>query len=132
MVLLILAFICQRELFLHSFSKILSFADLLRLFRSRFRKESTPTPTSQTTQPAVAQTAVIKEENKMKKIVSIEGMMCDHCSGRVEKALNAIPGVTASVDLKGKCATVECTAEVTDEQLKAAVTDAGYEVTGIR
>ena len=111
---------------------VVSNALRLRLFRSRFRKESTPTPTSQTTQPAVAQTAVIKEENKMKKIVSIEGMMCEHCSGRVEKALNAIPGVTASVDLKGKCATVECTAEVTDEQLKAAVTDAGYEVTGIR
>ena len=35
----------------------------------------------------------------MNKLMKIEGMMCAHCSGRVEKALNALEGVTATVDL---------------------------------
>ena len=65
----------------------------------------------------------------MTKTVSIEGMMCMHCAGRVEKALNALPGVTATVDLDGKLATV--IGDVSDEVLRKAVTDAGYEVTSI-
>ena len=68
----------------------------------------------------------------MEKTVLIEGMMCTHCSGRVEKALNAIPGVTARVDLEGKCAHCTCESGVTEDMLRSAVTDAGYEVTGIR
>ena len=40
----------------------------------------------------------------MKKTIYIEGMMCMHCAGRVEKALNDLPGVTATVDLDGKLA----------------------------
>ena len=74
----------------------------------------------------------IKEEKTMEKTVLIEGMMCTHCSGRVEKALNAIPGVTARVDLEGKCAHCTCESGVTEDMLRSAVTDAGYEVTGIR
>ena len=38
--------------------------------------------------------------------VTIDGMSCAHCSARVEKALNALPGVRARVDLaekKGNC-----------------------------
>ena len=65
----------------------------------------------------------------MTKTVSIEGMMCMHCAGRVEKALNDLPGVTATVDLDGKLATV--IGDVSDEVLRKAVTDAGYEVTAI-
>lgn len=65
----------------------------------------------------------------MTKTISIEGMMCMHCAGRVEKALNALPGVTATVDLDGKLATV--IGEVSDEELRKAVTDAGYEVVNI-
>jgi copper chaperone CopZ len=41
---------------------------------------------------------------KTKKIMKIEGMTCGHCQARVEKALNAISGVTANVDLKKKIA----------------------------
>ena len=33
-----------------------------------------------------------KEEPKMKKTITIEGMMCQHCSGRVRDALNALEG----------------------------------------
>lgn len=68
----------------------------------------------------------------MKKVISIEGMNCKHCSSSVEKALNSIAGVKeATVDLAAKKATVETDSAVTDETLKKAVTDAGFEVTGI-
>ena len=72
-----------------------------------------------------------REENQtMKKVMTIEGMSCEHCSGRVTKALNALPGVTATVDLKAGKAQVE--GDVSDELLKKAVEDAGYTVTDIR
>lgn len=72
-----------------------------------------------------------KGEIHMKKTMIIDGMSCEHCSGRVEAALNALDGVTAKVDLQAKTATVELSKEVSDEVLKKAVTDAGYEVESI-
>lgn len=65
----------------------------------------------------------------MNKIIEIEGMMCAHCSGRVEAALRALPGETARVDLSKKRA--EVSGPATDEELKAAVEKAGYKVTDI-
>ena len=67
----------------------------------------------------------------MNKTMTIEGMMCMHCKAHVEKALNAIPGVTAQVDLEAGKATVDCPAAVTPEDLAKAVTDAGYTVKGV-
>ena len=67
----------------------------------------------------------------MTRTMKIEGMMCTHCSGRVEKVLNAMEGVSATVDLHGKTATVTCDASVTDEALRKTVEDAGYEVISI-
>ena len=66
----------------------------------------------------------------MEKIVKIEGMMCPRCQAHVEKALNALPGVTAAVDLEAGTATVQ--GNVTNESLTKAVTDAGYEVVEIK
>lgn len=66
----------------------------------------------------------------MTKTISIEGMMCMHCVAHVEKALSAIPGITAQVSLENKNAVV--TGEVSDEALRKAVTDAGYEVVDIK
>ena len=72
-----------------------------------------------------------REEN-MTKVMTIEGMMCGHCTGRVQKALEAVEGVsTVTMSLEEKTATVEMSAEVADEVLTAVVTDAGYEVKGI-
>ena len=68
----------------------------------------------------------------MKKEMLVEGLSCGHCSARVEKALNAIDGVTATVDLDKKTAFIELAKEVPDSALKAAVEDAGYEVAEIR
>lgn len=66
----------------------------------------------------------------MEKTLTIEGMMCAHCSGRVEKALNDLPGVTATVNLEAGTATVQ--GEASNETLTKAVTDAGYTVTSIQ
>jgi copper chaperone CopZ len=64
-----------------------------------------------------------KEVDNMKKTMIVEGMSCMHCSARVEKALNSIDGVKASVDLEKKTATIELSKEINDEVLIGAVTD---------
>lgn len=63
------------------------------------------------------------------KLVHIEGMMCPHCRDHVEKALNALEGVSATVDLTANTASV--TGDVSDDAIRKAVTDAGYSVAGI-
>ncbi|MFA6931875.1 MAG: metal-transporting ATPase, partial [Lentisphaeria bacterium] len=83
--------------------------------------------------PLDAGIVYLKNNNEMKqKTLTVEGMSCAHCSARVEKALNAIDGVEASVSLEEKSAKVKLTGAVSGETLKKAVEDAGYEVTGIK
>ena len=70
--------------------------------------------------------------NTMTKVISIEGMMCNHCTGTVQKALEAVEGVKAvTMSLEQKNATVELASDVADDVLAKAVTDAGYEVKGV-
>ena len=61
----------------------------------------------------------------------INGMTCPHCSARVEKALNAIEGVQAKVDLENKKATIILSKEISDDILIKAVTNADYEVVSL-
>ena len=69
----------------------------------------------------------------MKKELSIEGMMCQHCVKHVADALIAIPGAAGvTVSLEEKNAVLTVPAGVTDEALKAAVTAEGYEVTAVK
>ena len=79
-----------------------------------------------------AQIETQKGTSTMTKIMTINGMMCAHCQAHVEKALNAIDGVTAVVDLAAKTATVTLACDVADDVLKNAVTEAGYEVVSIQ
>ena len=73
-----------------------------------------------------------KEEIPMTRTMTIEGMMCPHCEARVKKTLEAIPGVQ-SAQVSHTAGTAVVTVEnVSDETLKAAVVDQGYEVTDIR
>ena len=67
----------------------------------------------------------------MKKTLLIEGMMCGHCKARVEKALNALTGVSAEVDLENKRAYVEVVDNVSDNLLTQTVDGLGFKVTGI-
>ena len=69
----------------------------------------------------------------MNKTMIIEGMMCGHCTGRVQKALEAVEGVASvTMSLENKSAELVLNAEVADDTLKAVVTEAGYEVIEIR
>lgn len=69
----------------------------------------------------------IKEETTMKTVIHVEGMMCGHCKMHVENACKGVPGVTdAVVDLAAKNVTV--TGDANLAALKAAITEAGYQV----
>jgi Cu2+-exporting ATPase/Cu+-exporting ATPase len=68
----------------------------------------------------------------MTKTIMIEGMSCNHCVKRIEKALDSIDGVKAKVALETKSATVNLTKDVSDDVLKHAVEDAGYDVVSIK
>ena len=75
---------------------------------------------------------VVKEDNAMKKTLHVEGMMCCHCEARVKKALEALPAVDeAVVSHEAGTAIVTLNAEVSDADLKKAVEDQDYKVTGI-
>ena len=85
-------------------------------------------------EPSAKQTTINQSNGgtTMKKELMIEGMMCQNCVKHVTHALEGIPSVTdVQVSLENKKATVNVPESVTDEALKAAVTEAGYEVTGI-
>ena len=90
-------------------------------------------------QPAAAENTaepisapVVKEDNAMKKTLHVEGMMCCHCEARVKKALEALPAVDAAVvSHEAGTAIVTLNAEVSDADLKKAVEDQDYKVTGI-
>lgn len=67
----------------------------------------------------------------MNKTIEIEGMMCEHCVMHVKKALESLPGVSdVNVSLEKKQATLE-TKDISNEALKKAVEDAGYQVKDI-
>ncbi|MDL2290127.1 heavy-metal-associated domain-containing protein [Paludibacteraceae bacterium OttesenSCG-928-F17] len=65
------------------------------------------------------------------KTLRIEGMSCPHCVNRVEKALNAVEGITAKVDLATNTAHVELSRNIDDSELKNIVESAGYKVVEI-
>ena len=99
----------------------------LKLFRPKFAAGKQPEQMKHTEKKEEP-----KEETGMKKVLKIEGMMCTHCTGRVEKALNEMDGVSAEVSLEGKSATVTLSKDISDEELVKTVADAGYEVVDIQ
>ncbi len=116
---------------------VVSNALRLRFFKSRFSSAavSGEAGAACTAGCPVALQAIDDQQEQggkepMAKTMKIEGMMCAHCSGRVEKALNGLPGVTATVDLAAGTASV--TGDASDEALAKAVTDAGYTVVSIQ
>lgn len=70
------------------------------------------------------------EETAMKKTVYIEGMMCNHCTAHVQKALEALDGVeSVEVSLEDKKAVLTLKNDVDNAVIMNAVKDAGYEPT---
>ena len=89
-----------------------------------------PAAAENTAEPVSA--PVVKEDNAMKKTLHVEGMMCGHCEARVKKALEALPAVDeAVVSHEAGTAIVTLNAVVSDADLKKAVEDQDYKVTGI-
>ena len=90
----------------------------------------------QNTIDVTQQQEVLKEESnitdikskgdKMKKIY-IEGMMCGHCAGVVEKLLLGMGGIDITINLKEKFATMKGV-EVSNDLISDGITKAGYEV----
>lgn len=128
-----------------SFSSVFVVSNALRLrfFKpkhgSAVSDNTAETSTSVTTESPVQKISVkqttIKQSNggiTMKKELMIEGMMCQNCVKHVTHALEGISGEShVQVSLEDKKATVEVPESATNETLKAAVTEAGYEVTEI-
>lgn len=111
-----------------SFSSVLVVSNALRLkgFKPTFYKSRKPSV--QAAPEAAPAAEEIKEDVTMKKTMKIEGMMCGHCTGRVDKVLNALEGVRAEVSLEDKAAYLIIEGEVSDELLKKTVEDEGYQV----
>ncbi|MBR4422595.1 MAG: cation transporter [Mailhella sp.] len=68
----------------------------------------------------------------MQKKVLIDGMMCPHCEAHMKRSLEAIEGVvSASPSHADKCAILDLSRDVSEEELKNAVAAAGYTYLGI-
>ncbi len=79
------------------------------------------------------QSKTVKTEEKkgkiMQKTLTVEGMMCAHCQKRVEDAVNTVAGASeAKVDLEAKTVSFNLEDNLSDEVVKQAITEAGYEV----
>ena len=78
-------------------------------------------------------TTTEKETKTMEKTLKIEGMMCGHCEMHTKKALESINGVAkAEVSYKTGTAVVTLNKDVSDDDVKQAVADQGYQVTDIQ
>ena len=115
-----------------SLSSVCVVSNALRLRGWKGRQAAVkPTEAAHDTDHKKTDAADEKEENSMNaKTITIKGMMCAHCVAHVEKALTALEGETAKVDLASGTAVV--TGPASDEALTKAVTDAGYEVVDIK
>ncbi|KIQ62801.1 copper-binding protein [Kitasatospora griseola] len=76
-------------------------------------------------------TATIATPAAVTTVFTVSGMTCGHCEKTVGKAIGALDGVEAvQVDVTTGLVTVDSTVELDDETVRAAVDEAGYELTG--
>lgn len=69
---------------------------------------------------------------KIKKVITIEGMMCEHCKAKVEKSLLELDNVTkVRVSLKDKTATIYSSVSIPDEDIIDTINKLDYKVTSI-
>lgn len=134
-----------------SFSSVFVVSNALRLRFFKPKHGSNATAGNRSTEPIVPTASItstivsvqkdtadqlIKNQmnggTSMKKELSIEGMMCQNCVKHVTHALESIPGAAGiQVSLEDKKATVNVPENISDDTLKSAISEAGYEVTGI-
>ena len=65
------------------------------------------------------------------RVLSVEGMHCESCQARIEKAIDRLDGVVCKTNLHKKTATVTFSQPVSDDTLKEIVEKLGYRVTDI-
>ena len=65
------------------------------------------------------------------RVLSVEGMHCESCQARIEKAIDRLDGVVCKTNLHKKTATVTYSQPVSDDTLKEIVEKLGYQVTEI-
>jgi copper chaperone len=73
----------------------------------------------------------MKGDIKMKKKILLQGMSCKHCVNHVTEALKEIGATEVEVNLEKKLATAEVREDITDEIIKEAIEEVGYEVVSI-
>ncbi len=65
------------------------------------------------------------------RIIAVAGMSCDHCARAVREEIGKLPGVTGTdVDLATGKVRVTAHPFPGDTELRAAVEEAGYQITG--
>ncbi len=71
------------------------------------------------------------EQGTVTTVYQVSGMTCGHCEGAVSGEISELPGVTSvkAVASTGQV-TVISAASLDDEAVRAAVDEAGYELTG--
>lgn len=119
------------------FSSVFVVSNALRLFAWKpseakstgAKKATTVTLSGENTEPS----ATKGDFTMAHKTLAIKGMMCDHCVQHVTQALEGVHGVkNVHVSLDTNSATLDAGMFASDDKLKKAVKDAGYEVTSIR
>ena len=72
-------------------------------------------------------------DKKIKKVITIEGMMCSHCQMKVEKSLLELNGISkVKVNLKDKTATIYSTKIINNDDIKKIITKLDYKVIDIK
>ncbi len=109
----------------------------LRFFKPKFSTEEPPEACPIDFEETVSNESESKREktetpNAKSVLMTINGMTCMNCQKHVEKALNAIPGVSAKADWEAGKAQINMENDVDDETLKLAVEKEGYDVVSIQ
>lgn len=66
----------------------------------------------------------------METVYKVEKMACAHCEGKIDKGLNALEGVSASVNLADKEVTVS--SDLSSENIIQAIKEIGYDAVEIK
>ena len=104
-----------------AFSSVSVVSNSLRLKRKK--TGTSAQAVAQCAAPYFTKEENVKNNNLMKYEFKVEGMMCDHCRTHVEKALNSIEGVKATVTLNPPVATIESDHQLTSGDLQQVITE---------
>ena len=110
-----------------AFSSVSVVTNSLRLRRKHIRQEGV-VPNEVKNQDEVVEEVkevkVVAEVDKVTRKYKVDGMMCKHCVGRVERALNTLEGVQVMVTLDPPVATIEYDGEpLSVEELQQILTE---------